>query len=98
MPVSVQTESDIERLNAPRLLSLSEILALNVDAPTDLIEGVVTDASLNMLIGSKKQGKTLLATQAGISVATGKPLFDAYKVVTSGPVVIIEVDDPRGVA
>lgn len=98
MPVSVQTKADIERLNTPRFLSLPEILALDVDPPRDLIEGILTDASLNMLIGAKKQGKTLFATQTAVAVATGQPFVGAYRIGTSGPAAIIEVDDPRGVA
>jgi hypothetical protein len=98
MPVSISTAADIALLNSPRVLSLADILSLDVKSPTDLIDGIITDSKLSMLIGAKKQGKTVLATQIAIAVATGTRLFDKYAVAKSAPVLIVEVDDQDGAA
>ena len=45
-----------------------------------------------------KSGKTLLAVQLAIAVASGKPLFDNYRIIEPGPAMIVEQDDPSGPA
>jgi RecA-family ATPase len=50
------------------------------------------------MFGAPKSNKTLLAVQMAIAVASGNPLFDYYRVLTPGPVLLVEQDDPAGAA
>ena len=43
-------------------------------------------------------GKTILAGQKALAVATGQPLFDYYKVLAQGRALTIEQGDPAGEA
>lgn len=61
-----------------------------------LIETLVPTPGACLLFGSSKSGKTLLAVQAALAVASGKPLFDFYRVQEPGPTLLIEQDDPAG--
>lgn len=49
-------------------------------------------------VGASKTGKTLLAVQECVAIASGRPLFGHYKVRHPGPVLIVEKDDPGGAA
>ncbi len=51
-----------------------------------------------LAVGPSKTGKTLLAVQQALAVASGKPLFENYKTLMPGPVLIVEQDDPAGAA
>jgi hypothetical protein len=49
-------------------------------------------------IGAARSGKTVLAVQELLATASGKALFDNYKVLKQGPVMLVEQDDPAGAA
>ncbi|MBZ5607168.1 MAG: AAA family ATPase [Acidobacteriia bacterium] len=48
------------------------------------------------MVGAPKSGKTLLAVQCALAVASGTRLFDHYRVLEPGPTLIVEQDDPAG--
>jgi RecA-family ATPase len=48
----------------------------------------------SLIVGASKSGKTLLAAQAAIAVASGTALFQNYRVLQQGAVMMIEQDDP----
>ena len=69
-------------------------MALDVPEPGMLIEGMIPRRGASLIVGASKSGKTLLAAQAAIAVASGTPLFQNYRVIAPGPVMMIEQDDP----
>ncbi|HXP87704.1 MAG TPA: AAA family ATPase [Bryobacteraceae bacterium] len=86
------------RAAGPTVLDVAGLLALDVPTPTMLIENVLPGAGASLLFGAPKSNKTLVAIQAAISVASGSPFCDYYKIVEPGPVFIVEQDDPAGAA
>jgi RecA-family ATPase len=84
--------------NAPTILSVADILALNVPIASMLIEGIVPAAGASMIVGAPKSGKTLDAAQKAIAIASGAALYGQYPVSNSGPVLIVAQDDPAGIA
>jgi hypothetical protein len=83
---------------APTVLTVDDLLELDVPAPEMLIENLQPKCGASLIVGASKSGKTILAVQKALAVATGRPLFDHYKVLTQGAALIIEQDDPAGEA
>jgi RecA-family ATPase len=52
----------------------------------------------SLIVGAPKSGKTLLAAQTAIAVASGTALFRNYRVNQPGPVLLVEQDDPAATA
>src|SRR3982074_1997171 len=80
----------------PRVLSVEDILKLDIPEASMLIEGIVPAAGASLIVGAAKSGETLDAGQKAISVASGVPLYGYYRVLTPGPVLVVEQDDPGG--
>jgi hypothetical protein len=80
----------------PARLSVGQVKALDVPPPAILIEGLLPERGLALFTGGQKMGKTILAAQAAIAVATGHSLLDYYRIEKPGPVLIVETDDPAG--
>lgn len=78
----------------PQVLSVADLLALDVPAPAMLIEGLLPTRGACLTVGFSKSGKSVLATQVAIAVASGKPLFDFYRILEPGPALLLEQDDP----
>jgi RecA-family ATPase len=107
----LKTAADIEALSqkwnsaaaesfavSPTVLSVAEILALDVPEPGMLIEGMVPMRGASLVVGAAKSGKTLLAAQVAIAVASRTALFQNYRVLQPGAVMLIEQDDPAATA
>jgi len=75
-----------------------ELLALDIPMPEMLIEGMIPAAGASLIVGASKSGKTILAAQAAIAVATGAALFQNYRVREQGAVMMLEQDDPAATA
>jgi hypothetical protein len=85
--------------DAPPILSLDELLEVETPMEKMFFDTFPVPAQgLTLMTGASKGGKTVLATQLAIAVASGKPLFDYYRVVETGPVLFVERDDPKGPA
>ncbi len=80
------------------IYDVAELLALDVPAPEFLIDGLIPRRGAVLVNGKAKSGKTLLAVQLALSVASGRPFLDTYKVLAPGPVLLLEQDDPSGAA
>jgi AAA domain len=107
----VRNESDIEEMSrnwraasgsescdgVPSVLTVADLLALEVPSDQMLIEGIVPLRGASLMPGAPKSGKTLFAVQAAIAVASGTPFLNNYR-VTQGPVMMIEQDDPAAKA
>ena len=107
MPFEIRCDEDLSALDALadrhgspqdsiKVLSVADVLALDVPEPQMLVEALLPKRGACLLFGAPKSNKTLLALQTGIAVASGKPLFDYYRVLEPGPVLVIEQDDPAG--
>jgi hypothetical protein len=82
----------------PKVLGVRELLALDVSEARMLIDGVIPAAGASLIVGAAKCGKTLNAVQIAIAVASGEALYGNYRVLESGPTLIVEQDDPAGAA
>jgi hypothetical protein len=80
----------------PRVLSVADILNLDIQEAKMLIESIVPAAGASLIVGAAKSGKTLAAVQMAISVASGVALYGYYRVLAPGPVLVVEQDDPGG--
>jgi hypothetical protein len=93
-------QAERQRPEPPRILSCADVLSVVTPAEEMLFEeGYPLPArGLTLLVGTPKSGKTLLAVQEALAVARNHALFECYRVLKSGPVMIIEQDDPGGAA
>jgi len=108
MPFEIQTEADLASVEArarsikprvgPAVLSVADLMALEVAPPAMLIDGFLPGSGASLMFGPPKSNKTLLAVQMAVAVASGNALFDYYRVLTPGPVMMVEQDDPAGAA
>jgi hypothetical protein len=90
--------SDKKTVPRPEIFSADQLLALSIPAPEMLIERLLPKNGAILCNGATKSGKTILATQKGIAVASGSPLFGFYRVLQPGAVLMIEQDDPGATA
>jgi RecA-family ATPase len=81
---------------APVALSVADILALKAPEQRVLIEKVLPSRGAIFFAGAHKTGKTVVAVQMAISVASGHPFMENYPVREPGAVIIVEQDDPAG--
>jgi hypothetical protein len=79
--------------------STGDLMSVKITQPSELIEGTLPIPGVTLLVGAKKSGKTVLAVQVAISIATGQRyLWGHCKINQHGPVLFIEQDDPGGEA
>jgi len=76
-------------------LLIDDVTMLQLPAPRCLIKDRLVAASLVALAGAPGIGKTFIATDLALSVATGKPWLGA-SVVSSGPVVYVAAEGVAG--
>jgi hypothetical protein len=94
-----QAAQTVQRGGPPLVLDCAEVLKVETPAEEMLFEGYPSPArGATLIVGAPKSGKTLLAVQKAVAVARDKPLFDNYRVLKPGPVMIVEQDDPGGAA
>jgi hypothetical protein len=55
----------------------------------DIVDGIIGERSLNLLAGEEGGGKSLLAMNLGVAVATGAPTFLGYAVKKHGKVLYL---------
>jgi hypothetical protein len=84
------------RAKVPEVLSVAELFQVEFPVPEMLIDGMTPMRGASLIVGSAKSGKTILAVQMSIAVASGRALFDNYRVREQGAVLIVEQDDPAG--
>jgi hypothetical protein len=95
-PKRKESSANKNSVPPPEVLNVAELLALDVEEPKMLIETLLPTPGACLLFGTAKSGKTLLAIQAALAVASGRALFDNYAVVQAGPTLVVEQDDPAG--
>jgi hypothetical protein len=84
----------------PKILNCAELLMVESETEEMLFgDGYSLPArGLTLKVGAPKSGKTLLAVQEALAIAQGRALFDNYRVLKKGAVLIVEQDDPNGAA
>ena len=103
MPFEVHTEADLDGKGAPPqprplVLTVADVMALKVEPRCELIEKWLPTRGACLIFGKPKSNKTTIAVQAAIAVATGQAFLDYYKVLKTGPVLLLTQDDPDGAA
>ena len=58
-----------------------------------LVEGLWADRAVGFIAGMPKSGKTWLALELAVAVASGKPCLDRYSVRQRGPVLFHAAED-----
>lgn len=84
--------------NRPKVFDVQRLLALEVPESKTMIENLLPSGGACLLVGAAKSGKTLLAVQTAIAVASGNALFEYYRITEPGPALILEQDDTAGAA
>ena len=85
------------RPEPPKEVAYSELIERKTEVGEMLFEGYPLPAhGCTLKFGPSRGGKTVLAIQELLAVASGKPLFDYYRVLKPGAVMIVEMDDPAG--
>jgi hypothetical protein len=93
---SAENYTDRSNNQIPEVLNVAELIALRVPAPEMLIEEFLPASGASLMFGAPKSGKTILAIQVALAVATGTSLFDSYAILKQGAALIVEQDDPAG--
>lgn len=84
-------------IEPPRVYTADELLALEAPPQAMLIDTVLPTPGAVLMVGAHKSGKTVLAAQMAISIATGRAVMDNYSVVNGRrPVLVVEQDDSAG--
>jgi hypothetical protein len=83
----------------PKVLNCADVLKIEAQVEKMLFDGYPLPAhGVTLKVGAARSGKTILAVQEAVAIARGEALFDYYKVLEPGPVLIVEQDDPSGPA
>jgi hypothetical protein len=82
----------------PPVYTLDELATLKIAHPEALIDGILITPGLTLLVAPPKAGKTILGVQIALSLASGLNLFDQYSTLGQTNVLVIEQDDPQGLA
>jgi hypothetical protein len=81
----------------PKEISYRELIERKPEVGQMLFEGYPLPAhGCTLKFGPSRGGKTVLAVQELLAVASGRALFDYYRVLKQGAVMIVEMDDPAG--
>jgi len=97
--VDAAVDAGDDRLpRADSIPTLPVVQACCLAAPTQasqswLIEGLWTSQAVGILAASPKLGKTWLALDMAVSVASATPCLGAFKVHASGPVLVYAAED-----
>ena len=76
--------------------SVAEMRAKVIPLPEQLIEDLLPRKGVTLVYGKQKSGKTIFAVQTAVAIASGKALFDYYRIKRPGGVLVCEQDDPDG--
>jgi len=76
---------------------LPVVRASEIESPVHpqswLIDRLWTHQAVGVIGGSPKSGKTWLALEMAVSVASGRPCFDTFTVASPGPVLLYAAED-----
>lgn len=75
-------------------VSYAHFMGRSMVGPGWLVEGWWSNNSHGMLAGEPKTYKSVIATEIAVSVASGYPMWDKYKVIKPGPVLYVQEENP----
>jgi hypothetical protein len=82
---------------AQKAQPLPVVRASEIETPVHrqswLIDRLWTHQAVGVIGGSPKSGKTWLALEMAVSVASGRPCFDTFTVASPGPVLLYAAED-----
>jgi hypothetical protein len=90
------SESDDDRLvreHPTPFVRYASFMAMTMEAPRWMIEGLWTSGSHGILGGEPKTSKSTVALAMALSVASGKPFLRRYPVHTQGPVMMVQEEN-----
>ncbi|MCK9471804.1 MAG: AAA family ATPase [Bacilli bacterium] len=87
------TEPVVNLIRSRKIITYSELMGKNIEQPKWLIKDWWEAGSHGIIAGEPKTYKSTITTEIAVSVASGKPLFNNYEVVTPGPVIIIQEEN-----
>jgi hypothetical protein len=83
--------------SAVKAQPLPVVRASEIETPVHrqswLIDRLWTHQAVGVIGGSPKSGKTWLALEMAVSVASGRPCFDTFAVASPGPVLLYAAED-----
>lgn len=85
------------RLSEPQWRTVSDALRYPVPEPQWLIDQIITERSFGLLAGRFKLGKSLIATDLGLSIATGTKFLNKFNVLRRGRVLMVQSDMDPGI-
>lgn len=83
-------DEEVERPDPQRL----GFLLANIKKPTYVIDKILTEGSCGFIAGEPKCYKSWVGLDMALSVATGAPFLGEFRVVSPGPVLYIQEEDP----
>lgn len=75
-------------------VSAAEFLTMRVEEHPWLVENALFQETIGMIVGAPKLGKSWMALDLGISIASGTPFLGKFPTLKPGPVVYISKEDP----
>jgi hypothetical protein len=96
----VVTDAILQKAATRRMdiLDLTQLQEKKLAPPKYIVEGLLTGPGTWQVMGPQKSGKTILAVQLALDYHAGRPFLDEYKMRESRAALIIEQDDPGGLA
>jgi hypothetical protein len=79
-----------------RLISYDDFLKRQLPRPRWLVESIWSEDAHGILAGPPKAYKSVIATDLAVSVASGTPFLDHFRVPKTGPVIIIQEENDPG--
>jgi predicted ATP-dependent serine protease len=71
-----------------------ELTSLKITEPKDMVEGLIRETSMCFLVGEEGCGKSILAMNLGLAIATGKDTILNYKIHKKGKVLYLNNELP----
>jgi len=82
-----EEETDIRWYELDDLLTYQE-------QPQFMVEDIWMDKNVGWIVGEGKSYKSIVSLDLALSVASGKPFLDTFKVLKPGPVLMVQEEDP----
>lgn len=71
----------------------SKFVGMTIDKPEWLVEGIWQKGTYGMIAGEPKTYKSVQATDLALSVASGRPYLNHFKVITRGAVIYVQEEN-----
>ena len=78
---------------ALRVVRAAQLQDLPADQPNWLIEPLWGNSAVGLIGGAPKSGKTFLALELAVAVASGRPCLGRFAVPCPGPVLVLAAED-----